>query len=61
VFVHHQLACMVFLVACLASKKFLNFLRKSLKEFGLNLKKKSCFKRSLRKKRKKDLSSHLSA
>jgi hypothetical protein len=28
-------------------------LRKSLKEFGLNLKRKVCFKKSLKKKRKK--------
>jgi hypothetical protein len=35
------------------SKKFIKFLRKSLKEFGLNLKRKVCFKKSLKKKRKK--------
>jgi hypothetical protein len=51
------------LVACVASKKFIKFLRKSLKEFGLNLKRKVCFKKSLKKKRKKNksLPSHLSA
>jgi hypothetical protein len=41
------------LVACVTSKKFIKFLRKSLKEFGLNLKRKVCFKKSLKKKRKK--------
>jgi hypothetical protein len=41
-----------FLVACVVSKKFIKFLRKSLKEFDLNLKKKSCFKRSLKKRKK---------
>jgi hypothetical protein len=47
------------LVACVASKKFIKFLRKSLKEFG----KKSLFSKSLKKKRKKreSLPSHLSA
>jgi hypothetical protein len=43
VFVHHQLACMV-LVACVVSKKFIKFLRKSLKEFDLNLKRKVVLK-----------------
>jgi hypothetical protein len=38
-----------FLVACVVSKKFIKFLRKSLKEFE----KKSCFKRSLKKKKRK--------
>jgi hypothetical protein len=38
---------------CVTSKKFIKFLRKSLKEFGLNLKRKVCFKKSLKKKRKK--------
>jgi hypothetical protein len=37
VIVHHQLACMV-LVACVVSKKFIKFLRKSLKEFDFILK-----------------------
>jgi hypothetical protein len=37
-----------------ASKKFIKFLKKSLKEFGLNLKRKVCFKKSLKKKRKKE-------
>jgi hypothetical protein len=50
-----------FLVAYVASKKFINFLRKSLKEFGLNLKRKVVLKRSLKKKKKKNLPSHLSA
>jgi hypothetical protein len=45
-----------------ASKKFIKFLRKSLKEFGLNLKRKVCFKKSMKKKRKKkSLPSHHSA
>jgi hypothetical protein len=34
------------------SKKFIKFLRKSMKEFGLNLKRKVCFKKSLKKKKK---------
>jgi hypothetical protein len=37
-----------------ASKKFIKFLRKSLKGFGLNLKRKVCFKKSFKKKRKKE-------
>jgi hypothetical protein len=42
-----------FLVACVASKKFIKFLRKSLKEFGLNLKKKkSCFEKEFEKEKK---------
>jgi hypothetical protein len=41
------------LVACVVSKKFIKFLRKSLKEFDLNLKRKVVLKRSLKKKRKK--------
>jgi hypothetical protein len=45
-----------------ASKKFIKFLRKSLKGFGLNLKRKVCFKKSLKKKRKKrNVPSYLSA
>jgi hypothetical protein len=44
------------------SKKFIKFLRKSLKEFDLNLKRKVVLKRSLKKKKKeKTLPSHLSA
>jgi hypothetical protein len=35
------------------SKKFIKLLRKSLKEFDLNLKRKMVLKRSLKKKRKK--------
>jgi hypothetical protein len=42
-----------FLIACVVSKKFIKFLRKSLKEFDLNLKRKMVLKRSLKKKRKK--------
>jgi hypothetical protein len=44
-----------FLVACVASKKF--------ERIWFEFEKKSCFKRSLKKKRKKEknLSSHLSA
>jgi hypothetical protein len=42
-----------FLVACVVSKKFIKFLRKSLKEFDLNLKRKVVLKRSLKKKEKK--------
>jgi hypothetical protein len=42
-----------FFVACVVSKKFIKFLRKSLKEFDLNLKRNVVLKRSLKKKRKK--------
>jgi hypothetical protein len=42
-----------FLVACVVSKKFIKFLRKILKEFDLNLKRKMVLKRSLKKKIKK--------
>jgi hypothetical protein len=42
-----------FLVACEVSKKFIKFLRKSSKEFDLNLKRKMVLKRSLKMKRKK--------
>jgi hypothetical protein len=35
------------------SKKFIKFLRKSLKEFGLNLKRKVCFKKRVRKRKEK--------
>jgi hypothetical protein len=40
-----------FLVACVVSKKFIKFLRKSLKEFDLNMKRKVVLKRSLKKKK----------
>jgi hypothetical protein len=35
------------------SKKFIKFLRKSLKEFGLNLKRKVCFKKEFEKEKEK--------
>jgi hypothetical protein len=51
-----------FLVACVVSKKFIKFLRKSLKKFNLNLKTKMVLKRSLEKKKKrKTLPAPLSA
>jgi hypothetical protein len=45
------------LVACVVSKKFIKFLRKSLKEFDLNLKRKVVLKRSLKKNKKQNLTS----
>jgi hypothetical protein len=41
-----------FLVAYVVSTKFIQFLRKSLKEFDLNLKKKSGFKKKFEKEKK---------
>jgi hypothetical protein len=41
-----------FLVACVVSKKFIKFLRKSLKKFDLNLKRKNGLKMKFEKKRK---------
>jgi hypothetical protein len=37
------------------SKKFIKFLRKNLKEFDLNLKRKVVLKRSLKKKKRENL------
>jgi hypothetical protein len=42
-----------FLVAYVVSTKFIKFLRKSLKEFDLNLKKKSGLKKKFEKEKKK--------
>jgi hypothetical protein len=51
--VHHQLALHGFWLVVWLLKVY-KILRKSLKEFGLNLKRKVCFKKSLKKKRKKE-------
>jgi hypothetical protein len=44
-----------FLVACVVSKNFIKFLRKSLKRFDLNLKKKNGLKKKFEKEKKQNL------
>jgi hypothetical protein len=42
-----------FLVACVVSKKFIKFLRKTLKKFDLNLKRKMVLKKKFEKGKEK--------